>query len=365
MKPLHLLPLLRPHLRGVDGGHPRRGGFGVFLLRTLLVVIRLIEGREGLTLGHPRLRLAKFGRGARLASGGSARASRRGSPDGDPLASLRISLARPPAPSLLGLGHVDIAVTHFSLLLRCIPLVPVLLDGILRAFRLDNLGVLHAVAQILAPLLPHPRLNLHPVVAGVERAHRVERDGAVTEHALDAGSAAALLANRARERVPFLIDVADAQHGLHRLEVVDERLRHPLRAEEVAPLVVARGFQRSAGRRAQAALRRPLRGILLLEDASLAVPVPGGYPHDAVARLVHRDVASLAEEYGVIIVRFPVPAHVAALRLFLRVLHGRHHLHLQLVIQPRRLLLVALLVALRLGLRRRRRRGVPAQLFLV
>mmetsp|Transcript_5624 Transcript_5624/g.23037 ORF Transcript_5624/g.23037 Transcript_5624/m.23037 type:complete len:261 (-) Transcript_5624:171-953(-) len=131
----------------------------------------------------------------------------------------------------------------------------------------------------------------------------------------------------------------------------------------MAPFAVSRGFQRPTGCRAQAALRRPLGRILLLEDASLAVPIAGGYPHDAVAPLVHRDVARLAEKNRVIFVRLPVPAHVAALCLFVGVLHGRHHLHLQLVIPPCRFFLVALL--LRLGLRRRRRGRVPAQLFLV
>mmetsp|Transcript_14148 Transcript_14148/g.59851 ORF Transcript_14148/g.59851 Transcript_14148/m.59851 type:complete len:271 (+) Transcript_14148:4224-5036(+) len=265
---------------------------------------------EGLvTFGHSRERPAEFQGGARLASGGPASCHRR--PNGGLLARLQLSLRRPPTPSFLRHGHglrnVDVDVGYFGLPLRRFPIVPIFLNRVLLALLSrgacpDNLRVLHAVAQILATLLPDPRLNLHRVIAGVKSAHGVVCDGAVTESALDARSAAALLANRARERVPFLVDVADAHHWLHRLDVVYERLRHPLRTEEMAPFAVSRGFQRPTGRRAQAALRRPLGRILLLEDASLAVPVAGGYPHDAVAPLVHRNVARLAEKNGVIFV---------------------------------------------------------------
>ena len=69
-----------------------------------------------------------------------------------------------------------------------------------------------------------------------------------------------------------------------------------------------------------------------------------GYLRNAVTRLMHRNLALLAEQDWVIVVRFSVPAHVTTLGELFGFLHWRHRPHGHLLLGRRLFLLVRFLV---------------------
>lgn len=93
-------------------------------------------------------------------------------------------------------------------------------------------------------------------------------------------------------------NTGDLGDRLHALDATDADLWYPERAGHVRPLVTrARAFHRTAFVRAEHALGPKS------QRTCPAQPGPGRYRRDAVARLMHADIAAVAEHHLVPLLR--------------------------------------------------------------
>ena len=93
-------------------------------------------------------------------------------------------------------------------------------------------------------------------------------------------------------------NAGDLGDGLHLLDAADADLGDPECAADVRPLLAALG-----GLHGAAAVGAELALGLRAERAGAAQPLPGRDVRDAVARLVHADVALVAEHHLVVLLR--------------------------------------------------------------
>ena len=193
---------------------------------------------------------------------------------------------------------------------------PAVVHGGRRRRRRRELGVrrrVHVAVGRLADAHRRPadarladRLDLHEE-RRLLRARHVERRVAVRLVALDAGTGAALLADVARQFPARRRDVLDTVNRLEEDGVREADLGDPECAHDVRPAAVVRLLERAALVRTEAAVDGARRRL----EAAAAQPLALGDVRHAVALLVHRKVAHVAEQDHVAVLALAVHADAA------------------------------------------------------